>query len=231
VTAPDSRARRAVAWLSAVAIAFLACAALAGGLPQASGASKSAARRGSKAAVTAASPSTTSRPFDFIHGIGLVEGDRKDSLWLMIADSTLAIGDSLTLLSDDPNPEPDTYVTVISAAVAERIPGDPTHKMSPENGDVFYRMVAPPRALDCCIFGYAVRAPRTSFRVVAGRAEADLDGDGVLERFQSCATGEGLRPTVWSGVPFQGVRRWTRYYSLGYTVEPNCPGRDSLSAN
>jgi hypothetical protein len=141
----------------------------------------------------------------------------------MIGDSTLAPGDSLTLISDEPDADPDSPPDVLTAAVAERLHGNPNGKMVPEPGDAFYRLVAPPGALTCCIFGYAVRAPRREVRVVSGRAEADLDGDGTPERFQSCAGSEGLNAKVWSGEPFRGIERWTRYYSLGYDIEPTCP--------
>jgi hypothetical protein len=226
--------RRAVAYAATAALlACGACAALAGGLP----AHPTAAKRSPRTSKAAPSKPPS---FDFARGIGLVEGDRKDSLWLCIADSTLPVGDSLTLISDDPDPDKDTYVTLISAAVAERLPytmRDPSiplrlAKLSDSNNsrtDFFYRLVAPPGALDCCIFGYAVRAPRPAFHVASGRAEADLDHDGIPERFQSCTSTDGLWASVWSGQPFRGPQRWTRYYPLGYSVEPNCPSLDSMS--
>lgn len=234
--APAGRAVAAiaVALAASVTLGLLACAAWAGGLPV----HRAAAKRSLRASKAAPSKPPS---FDFARGIGLVEGDRKDSLWLCIADSTLPVGDSLTLISDDPDPDKDTYVTLISAAVAERLPytmRDPSiplrlAKLADSKNsrtDFFYRLVAPPGALDCCIFGYAVRAPRTAFRVGSGRAEADLDHDGVPEQFQSCTSTEGLWASVWSGEPFRGPKRWTRYYPLGFSVEPNCPGLDSLSA-
>ena len=94
-------------------------------------------------------------------------------------------------------------------------------------GEAVFDKHKPKEPLDCCIFGYGVRAPRSLFRVGSGRAEADLDGDGVPESFQSCASLEGLHPTVWSGEPLRGVERWSRYYYMGYDLEPNCPGTES----
>jgi hypothetical protein len=144
----------------------------------------------------------------------------------MIADTTLAVGDSLTLISDEPDPDPDAPPDILTAAVAQRLDRNPMQQMIPRPGDVFYRMVAPKGALSCCIFGYAIRAPRRDVRVVEGRAEIDLDHDGVLERFQGCATVSTLHPAVWSGEPFKGKRRWTRDYALGYEVESDCPEED-----
>jgi hypothetical protein len=167
-----------------------------------------------------------SRGFDFSRDIGLVEGDRRDSLWLMIADTTLAIGDSLTLISDEPDPGPDSPPDIFAAAVAQRLDRKPQAKFLPGPGDVYYRLVAPKGALNCCIFGYGVRAPRLEIRIVQYRAESDLDKDGTPEHFQGCAGIDTLHPAVWSGEPFKGKRRWTRDYSLGYEVEPDCPGYD-----
>jgi len=207
--------------LVSAALLLLAGTAFAGGAP----ATKAAPR--SKSAHAAVKAPARSRSFDFTRDIGIVEGGNKDSLWLMIADTTLAVGDSLTLISDDPDPDENTYVAIFSAAVAERLHRRPVAKMQAEAGDVFYRLVAPPGALDCCIFGYAVRAPREEIRIVKHRPEGDLDHDGTAEHFQSCATVGTLHPTVWSGDPLLGVRRWTRSYSVDYDLVPNCPGLDS----
>lgn len=231
--------RRGVPALALAGAVFVGTAWAGGTAPAPAGASKpssvsktaspSKPAPGSKAAHASTTPAGS---FDFSRGIGMVEGT-KDTIWLMIADSTLATGDSLTLISDEPSPDSSTLVTLISATVAGRVL-DPQRDaraprwfaMGSEAGDALYRLAVAPGALDCCIFGYAVRAPRSVFRVVSGRAEADLDGDGVPERFQSCASLEGLHPTVWSGEPLRGVERWSRYYYMGYDLEPNCPGTD-----
>lgn len=177
-----------------------------------------------KGKTTAAKPPAPKpREFSFDRDIGMVEGDRRDSLWLMIADTTLSVGDSLTLISDEPDPGPDSPPDIFSAAVAQRLDRIPMQKMIPGPGDVFYRLVAPKGALNCCIFGYGVRVPRKELRVVQGRAEADLDHDGVAEHFQGCAGMETLHAYVWSGEPFRGKRRWTRDYAQGNDGESDCP--------
>lgn len=224
-------AGRAVAGLATAALLLLSGAAWAGGLPAPARTTKKLPP-GVIQAGSGPRATTDRNSFRFARDIGLVEGDRRDSLWLMIADTTLAIGDSLTLISDEPNPDADTYVTIVGAAVKERLSRMPPalyEKAVPEPGDAFYRLAAPPGALDCCIFGYAVRAPRGVFRKAGGRAEADLDGDGTPEVFQSCGSGDFLNPSVWSGKALGASRRWTRPYHMDYEVEQNCPGTmDSL---
>ena len=185
------------------------------------GISCAGASAGKKGTQAAARPTPA---FNFERGVGLVEGSHRDSLWLMISDPSLAPGDSLTLISDDPEPDPQSPPAIFSAVVAERVARGPGPKAHPESTDVWYRLVAPVGALDCCILGYAVRTPRAAFRTVAGLAEADLDRDGTPEHFQSCTSLEGLNLTVWSGRPIEGRGRWMRYYYLGYDVEPTCPG-------
>ncbi len=59
-----------------------------------------------------------------------------------------------------------------------------------------------------------------------GIATADLDGDGVPERFRACTSSEGVHLTIWSGAPLTGRLRWHRYFYLGYDVEPDCTEAD-----
>jgi hypothetical protein len=60
---------------------------------------------------------------------------------------------------------------------------------------------------------------------------ADLDGDGTPEVFRVCASAEGLHFTVWSGRALEGVRRWHRYFYLGYDVEANCQEADYVGTD
>ncbi|OGR10171.1 MAG: hypothetical protein A2341_06045 [Deltaproteobacteria bacterium RIFOXYB12_FULL_58_9] len=75
--------------------------------------------------------------------------------------------------------------------------------------------------------GHAGDLPRNCNRTGADRGTlgvtgVDLDGDGVHEVFASCATGEGLHLTVWSGPVAASKRLWHSYYYLGYDTEPTC---------
>lgn len=81
-------------------------------------------------------------------------------------------------------------------------------------------------ALDSMRLSIAVVAPAHEPVVRNGRVEADLDGDGVAERFRACASSEGVHLTIWSGPPLTGRLRWHRYFYLGYDVEPSCTAAD-----
>ena len=55
-----------------------------------------------------------------------------------------------------------------------------------------------------------------------GSAAVDLDQDGISEIFTSCNSTEGINFYVWTGKPYSGEPRWTKYYYLGYDMSPNC---------
>jgi hypothetical protein len=71
-------------------------------------------------------------------------------------------------------------------------------------------------------FGIAVVGASPLYRSAGGLTVADLDGDQHDEFFRSCTSAEGVHFTVWSDRPLTGMRRWHRYYPLGYDVSPTC---------
>ena len=158
--------------------------------------------------------------------------NRSFTLWLMTSDTTLAPGDSLTLLWNAEDADT-TYAQDAPLLQRGRVVGrakvGPTGpgNMYNEDGDVFYHVSAPqPRDLPGGL-GFAVRAGPEEFLRVGDRVEVDLDQDGVAERFFTCASYEGVHLTVWSGVPMKGEERWHRYYYVPYDTEPTCFSADS----
>ena len=98
----------------------------------------------------------------------------------------------------------------------------------------------PPGSVDS--IRYAVEAPGDTLGwsgvpiIVLGKvAVAQMRGDTVLLavepgklswRFRTCASGEGIHATAWSGTPLLSPRRWHVYYYLGYDIEPDCTPAD-----
>ena len=83
-----------------------------------------------------------------------------------------------------------------------------------------------PRDYDVFI---ATLIPQTELIVRDDYVRADLDRDGAEESFRACLSAEGLHLTIWSGLPFQGERRWHRYHYLGYELDEsaqNCTKAD-----
>jgi hypothetical protein len=151
-----------------------------------------------------------------------------DTLWVMTADTTLAPGDSLTLLWDPEGTDFDPPARLGRGVIIGRLKAGPRDRggfMDPEEGDVFYLARTVADSTDIMGLGFGVKVPAAAFhRSDRGWVEADLDGDGTPERFHVCASYEGLHFNVWSGPPNQGVLRWTRYFYVPYATEPTCVG-------
>ena len=160
--------------------------------------------------------------------------NRTFTLWLMTSDTTLAPGDTITLLwnAEDADTtyrhdEPVLQRGLVSGR--SRVKAGEPGNMYAEKGDVFYHVAAlppGPKPEDSGI-GFALRARPDEFRRVGNRLEADLDRDGVAERFFTCASYEGVHLTVWSGEPLKGKERWHRYYYVPYDTEPSCVPSDT----
>lgn len=83
------------------------------------------------------------------------------------------------------------------------------------------------RNLDSSSPAIAIINPASSFKIRNGYVALDLDADGRMEYFRSCASSEGLHLTVWSGGLLRGKRKWHRYYYLGYDTEPDCKAKET----
>jgi hypothetical protein len=147
-----------------------------------------------------------------------------DTLCMMTADTTLAPGDSLTLLWDPEGTDGDPPARLGRGVIIGRLKAGPGG-MYPEEGDVFYLARAVADSSYIMDLGFGVKVPAAAFRRSdKGWVEADLDGDGTPERFHVCASYEGVHLNVWSGAPNRGVVRWTRYFYVPYATDPTCGG-------
>jgi hypothetical protein len=89
-------------------------------------------------------------------------------------------------------------------------------------GVVFYAVTA--KGIEPTEMGIGiVDPPPATPRIVNGRVRIDLDGNGRPVAFSSCATTEGIRFAAWTEEAYRGEPRWTAYYYLGYSSQPNCP--------
>ena len=71
--------------------------------------------------------------------------------------------------------------------------------------------------------GIGLVAPPQKLIVVNGLVQTDLNSDGRLEVFSSCATTEGVKFTISTEKAYQGAPLWSKYYYLGYDMNPTCP--------
>jgi hypothetical protein len=78
-------------------------------------------------------------------------------------------------------------------------------------------------------YGIGLIGVTPHFRPSDSLSTDDLDGDDRDEVFRTCTSSEGVHFTIWSGSPFDGVRRWHGYYPLGYDVSPTCRPADTTS--
>jgi hypothetical protein len=165
-----------------------------------------------------AQPADTSGTFDFAQRIGWIHGS-----CIAIKNAALASGTPVALvITGEPQ-------QVRQARIAERttspekcqalMPGRSAGNAKP--GMFFYSLDAP--AISATDMGIGIVKPPANPGVMNGRAQVDLDRDGIKEVFSSCATTEGIKFAVWAGKAYQGEPRWSGYYYLDYETKPSCP--------
>ncbi len=133
----------------------------------------------------------------------------------------------LCMRRDGPALPPGTAIWLVQPdtpqSVARAVPGAGACTPWPDAAE---RPLVPLRVLggvlDSMRLSIAIVAPAREPAVHDGIATADLDGDGVPERFRACASSEGVHLTIGSGARL----RWHRYFYLGYDVEPDCSDAD-----
>lgn len=156
--------------------------------------------------------------------LGLIDVGRQKEICFAIPNSTLAVGNRITLVA--PNKRQATGTAVISRKLASSCSPNP----ATSEGLFFYTLRV--TTGHHRFFGNSPSAPYVgivgSFRSVTrkGKVSIDADGDGQRESFRTCTSSEGIHLTVWTGVPLKGKRRWHSYYYLGYDTVPTCKEGD-----
>ena len=161
------------------------------------------------------------RRFDFISQIGVVEVRSQNELCLTISNGSVVGGSRLQIIS------PYRPQSVAVALVHEKLSSSCSRNPNTSPEDSFYSLRLVSGRVEPESVGIAVVGAGGGIRVARGVASADLNGDGSREYFRMCTSREGLHLTVWSGRAPRGVRRWHRYYYLGYDVEPNCTNKET----
>jgi hypothetical protein len=155
--------------------------------------------------------------FDYLFRVGVAEVNVASYGCLAIANDTLQVGDSITLITSA------TPQTVIKAAIRKKLTLNCLKNPEARQGVTFYSFRAGSEPMDPSI---AIVRLDGDVGIENGNARADLNGDGVPESFRSCTSREGFHLSVWEGEPLKSQRLWHEYIYRGYGVEPTCRYQD-----
>lgn len=158
-------------------------------------------------------------PFRYETRTGIVVASPAGEVCLSIEDPSLAVGERITIVQ--------TWApqSTAEAKVTKKRP-DQCANRDPSDRETNYALQLRHGTLRPHQVTIGLSNVTVPFRVANDVVSADLDQDGQREYFRACTSTEGLHLTVWSRMPLAGVRRWHRYYYLGYDVEPTCTTKD-----
>ena len=107
----------------------------------------------------------------------------------------------------------------IPARIEGRLPFCPDRQAIATTETSYYRVTADG------FTGLGIAVLMDSLQASAG-GRIDIDRDGTLESYRTCASMEGIHLTAWAGEPLRSRRLWRYYYYLGYDLEPTCTEAD-----
>ncbi len=176
-------------------------------------------------ALVSVAPIWAQNKFDFSADIGVIALQEDGSICLSIKKADISRGTTVMIVS--PSVQGTSLkATLLSGEVISRSRGPCNIPEAAEYGDSSYTVRVVKGKL---INGYpyfAILTSPHSLVIKGGEITGDLDGDGTLEHFRECTSNEGVHFTVWTGTLLKGIRRWHRYFYLGYDVEPTCTEAD-----
>ncbi|MGH9880991.1 MAG: hypothetical protein ACRD6N_06105 [Pyrinomonadaceae bacterium] len=161
------------------------------------------------------------KAFNFPSQVGVVDVSANNDVCLTIPNPNLAEGNRVQIVS------PYKPQALAVAIVQKKMSVSCSQNSDTSPNDSFYSLRVVSGRLEPGGVGIAVFGAKVDFKVANGVASVDLNGDGRKEYFRACTSQEGLHLTIWSGKSLRGVRRWHRYYYLGYDVEPSCTSRET----
>jgi hypothetical protein len=164
--------------------------------------------------------------FNFETRLGVFDRVRQKGICLAIANSTLANGANVTLVS------PQRPQATARARITQRTNTTCSPSPATSDGLSFYlvKLVKSDRGFvrndEPLSPGIAIVGAPLKFTPKAGTVSMDVDGDGRRDYFRTCTSNEGVHLTVWTGLPLKGKLRWRSAYYLGYDVVPTCKEGD-----
>ncbi len=163
--------------------------------------------------------------FDFSTDIGVVALQENGSLCLSIKKADIPRGTTVMIVSPFVQ-EGVLETTLLTGEVISRIHGPCDIPEAAEYGDSCYSVHISDGTIIKSQPYFAILTSPSSLVIQGKEVVGDLDGDGTREHFRECTSNEGVHFTVWTGTPLKGIRRWHRYFYLGYDVEPTCTDAD-----
>jgi hypothetical protein len=164
--------------------------------------------------------------FNYETRLGVFDRGLQNQICLAIANSTLATGVNVTLVSPH-RPQATARARIIQRAATTCSPNPAASDglsfclvklvKSDPRFDRHDQPLSP---------GIAIVGAPLKFTSRAGTVSIDVDGDGRREYFRTCTSNEGVHLTVWTGLPLKGKPRWRSAYYLGYDVVPTCKEAD-----
>src|SRR5262249_46501751 len=166
---------------------------------------------------------TQSQGFVYEQRIGIASTRGAEAGCLAVYNPSLIAGVKVTLIDQPDATQSTEPAGVQEAAVVERLSQPCDDHMGMGDRDCsnlsFYKIQLVTKPWPYYTSVVAIIDPSGPITVRAGKAEADLDGDGTNESFRTCSSSEGVHHQVWSGLPLLGRPRWHWCVYAGYDTE------------
>jgi hypothetical protein len=163
--------------------------------------------------------------FDYLSSVGIIVLQNNGTACLTIKNPDLSVGTQFMVVfpSMSGNSIPSE---LMRGEIVRRTSGGCNFSESAEYGDSTYTVKITKGKLINDVPYIAVFVSPETLSKKGKEIVGDLDSDGTLEYFRQCTSSEGVHLTIWSGKPLKGIRKWHRYFYLGYDVEPSCNEAD-----
>lgn len=160
--------------------------------------------------------------FDYLSDIGIVAVSSTSSV-LIINNANLKPGCRIVLVFPD-IPQRIAGATVLCKTTQPRQSADPSWTTGP--GQFAYLVKLLHYIPEDNSLAIGILGPKSLFKQNKGHIYGNLDGAGFKNTFRIAYSSEGAHPTVWSGPPLVGKRKWHGYFHFNYEVESDATPKD-----